>query len=249
MREGSTDTAGSLDLSDRIRRLWLAPGQPVETVVDLQRAGGTSLQGLARIVTDPSVDFRIRSSAVWVLGRLRKLGPFKKAEALQPLLVALADSNHLLRGEAARSFGVLRDARATGRLIKVMRGDLDAMVRQSAAQALGNLATPRAILALRRVLLDPSQDASLRGAAAEALGSCFAHESVAELIAALKDPSPEVRFWSAYALGCMKVKSAVVELKRLAAEDDAEVPGWWSVSTEAASALAEIRGEVSPLES
>ncbi|HEV2415134.1 MAG TPA: HEAT repeat domain-containing protein [Candidatus Dormibacteraeota bacterium] len=201
---------------------------------------------MARIVTDPSVDFRIRSSAVWVLGRLKKLGPFKKADALQPLLVALADSNHFLRGEAARSLGVLRDTRATARLIQVMRGDLDAMVRQSAAQALGSLGRPKAIRALREVIKDQGQDSGLRGTAAEALGSCFAYESAAELVAGLSDLSPEVRFWSAYALGAMKVKSAVAELKRLAAEDDAEVPGWWSVSREAARAIAEIRGEASP---
>jgi HEAT repeat protein len=77
--------------------------------------------------------------------------------------------------------------------------------------------------------------------AAESLAYCFAHEAVRDLIAGLHDQTPEVRFWSAFALGFMKAKPALVELERLATTDDAEVPGWWSVSKEAAWAIAEIK--------
>ncbi len=232
MQTKASDLTVSSDLSDRIRRIWMGPEQPEEAVASLKDVKGTSLEGLVRVATDPSVDLEVRSSAVWLLGRLKMLGSFKKAEALYPLLGALADRNP----------GVLSDRRAAGRLIEVMHGDPDAMARQLAAQSLGELHSPKAIRALREVFTDQGQESRLRGAAAEALGASFTYESVPELVAGLTDPSPEVRFWSAYAVGFMKVESAVPELERLVSGDDAEVPGWWSVSKEAAWAIAEIRG-------
>jgi HEAT repeat protein len=49
------------------------------------------------------------------------------------------------------------------------------------------------------------------------------------LINGLDDASMEVRFWSAFALGEMKVRKAANKLERLAAKDD-EVFTWWVVS-------------------
>jgi HEAT repeat protein len=233
--------SGSSDLSDRIRIAWLVPGQREDVVADLQEVGGTSIAGLARIATDQSSDIEIRSSAVWLLGRLKKLGRFKNNEALHPLLAVLGDPNESLRRDAAQALGVLRDRRATAALIHAMLRDPDSMARQLAAQSLGDLGSPKAIRALRGVLTDRSQEPSLRGATAEALGGSFAFDSTAELIAGLRDRSPEVRFWSAYALGFMRVESALPELERISSGDDAEVPGWWSVSKEAVWAIAEIR--------
>ena len=231
----------SSDLSDRIRSTWLVPGQTNDVIADLQEVGGTSLAGLARIATDQSSDVEIRSSAVWLLGRLKKLGPFKNNEALDPLLTVLGDPNESLRRDAALALGVLRDRRATAKLIQAMLGDPDSMVRKLAAKSLGDLGSPKGIKALRGVLTDQSQDPNLRGATAEALGASFAFDSTGELIAGLSDRAPEVRFWSAYALGFMRVESALPELERLSSGDDAEVPGWWSVSREAVWAIAEIR--------
>ena len=53
----------------------------------------------------------------------------------------------------------------------------------------------------------------------------------------LRDPAPEVRFWSAFAQGWLRDPRALPELRRLAAEDTAEVPGWWSVGKEAADTI------------
>jgi HEAT repeat protein len=228
-------------LSEGIRRIWLATGQPEDTLARLQKAGGTSLPGLATITADPSLDFEVRSSAVWVLGRVMKLGRHKKSDALAPLLAALGDPNKWLRGAAAQALGVLHDRRARSRLIEVMRTDPEIHVRTFAAHALGDLNGPRAIEALRQVLGNQDEDPNVRGMAAESLAYCFAREAVRDLIAGLHDRTPEVRFWSAFALGFMKAKPALLELERLASRDGAEVPGWWSVSKEAAWAIAEIK--------
>jgi len=192
------------------------------------------------MATDKRVALTTRSSAVWLLGRVKQLGSFHKSEALQPLLAALVDPHASLRCDAAQALGVLGDRRATSNLVQAMLGDPDNMVRQLAAQSLGHLGSPKAILALRHVFNDPQQDAGVRGAAAEALGASFTFDSADELIAGLGDPVAEVRFWSAYALGFMRVEAALPELQRLAAADHAEVTGWWSISKEAMWAIGEI---------
>lgn len=230
----------SRDLSESIERIWLGPGRPKDLVANLRRAGGTSIDALGVIATNESVTLSIRASAVWLLGRLKQLGSFRKTEALQPLLTVLVGPHESLRREAAQALGVLRDQRATGDLVQAMVGDPDTMVGELAAQSLGNLGSPKAILALREVFNDPKQDPSVRGAAAEALGASFTFDCASELISGLSDRADEVRFWSAYALGFMRIKDALPELERLASTDDAEVPGWWSVSKEAAWAIAQI---------
>ena len=61
--------------------------------------------------------------------------------------------------------------------------------------------------------------------------------AVEPLIAMLRDPSPEVRFWSDFAHGWPRDPQALPEPRRLAVEDTAEVPGWWSVGKEAADTI------------
>jgi HEAT repeat protein len=65
------------------------------------------------------------------------------------------------------------------------------------------------------------------------------------LINGLGDTSVEVRFWSAFALGELKVRRAVNKLEKLVAKDDEILPGWWSVSKEASDALDRIRSKSS----
>ena len=190
---------------------------------------------MARMAADPALDVSLRSLAIWALGRQMT------DKARRPLIAALADPDTSLRGEAARSLGVLGARRAAGRLIQVMRGGPDASVRMFAAHALGSLCGPKAVSALREVLANQGEEAKVRGEAAESLGGCFASEAIPDLIAALKDQSPEVRFWSAYALGQVRAESAVAALETMASSDDAVVPGWWSVAKEAAGAIEEIR--------
>jgi len=189
------------------------------------------------MAANPALDGSLRSLAIWALVRQ------KTYKARRPLIAALADPDISLRGEAARSLGVLGARRAAGRLIQVMRGDPDASVRMFAAHALGSLCGPKGVSALREVLANQGEEAKVRGEAAESLGGCFASEAIPDLIAALKDQSPEVRFWSAYALGHMKAESALAALESLAASDHALVPGWWSVAREAADSIEIIRSD------
>jgi HEAT repeat protein len=112
--------------------------------------------------------------------------------------------------------------------------------RKFAAYALGDIGGKRAVAALRATVANRQEDAEVRGMAAEQLGASFAWVAVPDLIARLRDTTPEVRFWSAYALGFLRVREASRTLERLAKTDYARVPGWWTVKREARWALKEI---------
>ena len=117
-----------------------------------------------------------------------------------------------------------------------MREDTEVRVRDAAAYTLGNLKGKRAGSALRRVLANHDEAGVIRGTAAEHL-AWFNPAPRAQLIAGLRDETADVRFWCAYAMAIMRVKSSLPTLRRLAARDRARVRGWWSVAREARWAI------------
>jgi HEAT repeat protein len=76
--------------------------------------------------------------------------------------------------------------------------------------------------------------------AIEAIAKTGDISAIPRLIEMLSDLSAEVRFWSTFALGSFGAVEAIPELTRLANTDHEVVPGWHSVSQEAADALANI---------
>lgn len=145
-------------------------------------------------------------------------------------------------------------------MVAMLREHPNPNVREAAAYglrdyALDNERTTRAIPPLLGVLGNASEEARIRGAAAESVGCIlmFAdrrrkifRQAVRVLIDALRDPSPEVRFWSAYALGSMRARAALDELRRVATTDEAMCPRWWLLRDEAADAIAQILGQPWP---
>jgi HEAT repeat protein/beta-lactamase regulating signal transducer with metallopeptidase domain len=124
-------------------------------------------------------------------------------------------------------------ARAVAALIPTLR-DADADVRQTAAQALGELGDPRAVEALMRALrTDPV--AGVRQMAAWALGEIEDTRAVPALGEAVRgDASPDVREMAAWALGEIESPNAIDPL-RAALRDSS--PG---VRAKAVWALGEI---------
>ncbi|MEP6755994.1 MAG: HEAT repeat domain-containing protein [Chthonomonadales bacterium] len=66
-------------------------------------------------------------------------------------------------------------------------------------------------------------------------------EALNVMLWAAKSEIPEIRFWAAYSLGQIGDPSARPILKKMIAEDTAEVEGWWSVQREARHALTFVR--------
>jgi HEAT repeat protein len=180
-----------------------------------------------------------RAAACWLLG-------FASEErVLGPLVAALRDPDPPVRCAAARALGALDSPRAVPALIAVLQTDSSPDARTDAAYALGLIGDDRAVEPLLAKLADPVEDPRVRGFAAEALVGPGARRAVPALIAALDDPSVEVRFWAAFALGQLRDPAALAPLERLARTDEATLPGWWSVSDEAAAAIESIRARPS----
>jgi HEAT repeat protein len=108
---------------------------------------------------------------------------------------------------------------------------------------------------LLAVLGNDAEQVRIREAAAESVGFIlmFAdrrckifRKATRVLVDVLRDPAPEVRFWAAYALGAMRARLALDDLRRVATTDEATCPDWWLVRDEPADAIASILGQPTP---
>ncbi|MQY53762.1 MAG: hypothetical protein GH149_00455 [Methanosarcinales archaeon] len=118
--------------------------------------------------------------------------------------------DELLSGDPRKIEGALNKIKRNPKLlddeiITKLMDDRDKNVRGKAAEALGIIKNPKAVVALIEAL-KKDEEASVRGEAAGALGSIGDAEAVASLKEALKDRSPTVRLYAKNALDEIKTK-------------------------------------------
>jgi HEAT repeat protein len=203
----------------------------------LLSAGGDSYQALIYLIEDPNSDENIKAIACWVLGKL------KHKSSVAALLKAFDREEPNVTWEAAKALGCIRSKRAIKPLISALLQNKDVEKRAASAYVLGILRDRRATETLLGVLKNKCEQPKVRGHAAEAL-AWFGdrRKSVIDaLMSGLGDTSVEVRFWSVFALGELKIKRAAGELEKLSARDNEVLLGWWSVSEEASNALGRIK--------
>jgi HEAT repeat protein len=200
----------------------------------LANAHAGSYEALLELVRTSGVDLKARIIACWILGKLRN------KKAAQALLVAFQDQDTNLLWEAAKALSSLGSKRAVNPLITALLKAPSAERRAAAAYALGHLQDKRAIDPLLKVLNTTEEEARVRGHVAEALAKFKDPQIVGPLIKALKDKAPEVRFWSAYALGQFGDRRALPKLKYLVQNDHTHLPNWWKISEEASKAIHNI---------
>ncbi len=207
-----------------------------EDLAQLLSLGANSLGSLIAILKNQNVEGDIRLLACWILGQLGD------KRSVRALLEVFSGQNISLSVEAAKSLGILKSKRAVPVLIEELSRGNDVDKRAASAYALGLLLDERAIDPLVSVLNNTNDSPKVRGRVAETLVWFGKRRKrvVDALINGLEDASVEVRFWSAFAIGELKVSRAVNKLERLVAEDDEVLPGWWSVSREASNALDRI---------
>jgi HEAT repeat protein len=148
---------------------------------------------------------------------------------------------------AAQALVETRGRRVRQGLERLLASHERAEVRAKAAWALGfHPQGPQATGSLLQTLGDRDEEADVRAHAAEALGHLAdrlgEHERdvLGALLHSLRDASPEVRFWSAFALGNLGDEAAIPALELLAARDEESVPGWWSIRKEANDSIKQI---------
>lgn len=209
-------------------------GQDIHTLLS---AGVYSYQALICLIEDPNSDESIKTIACWVLGKL------KHKNSVAPLLKAFDRGGPSVTWEAAKALGRIRSKRAIKPLINALLQGKEVERRAASAYVLGILRDRRATEALLNVLQNKDEQPIVRGHAAEALAWFGDRRKrvIDALMSGLEDTSVEVRFWSAFALGELKIKRAADELEKLSVKDNEVLHGWWSVSEEASNALDRIK--------
>jgi HEAT repeat protein len=230
----------------------MAPGAKMTAMGAAGRAGtggraelldiAGRLQALA---ADGSAAHLVRLKALNALGGLGTKGVTPGVAR-----ILLEDADPAIRQEAAGCLGLCGGRSALRPLVKAMTSDEDRRVRNAATWAIGFLGDERAVPRLLGVLGNSNESGSVRASAAEAIGHMekrppFA-ETTAGLLAGLRDRDIEVRFWCAFALGCVGDADVIPELERLARGDRCKLDGWWSVRREARDAIRSIRDREKP---
>jgi|GEM_PF-986014 len=172
----------------------------------------TAIGVMTKTRSKRAVEFLLDSlqndSVPWVrVKSILGLGDLKDTRAVEPLLVALSDSNDRVRAGVAQALGELKDARAVEPLINAL-SDEDWNVQAKAAWALGDLGDS-AVEPLINALSD--EDSNVRVVAALALGR-LGESAFEPLLAALNADDKEVRAGAARALGDLKDARAVEPL-------------------------------------
>ena len=153
--------------------------------------------------------------------------------AVKSLIADLKDKDPLVRSNAVKALGAIKDPRAVEPLIAVL-DDKEPLIQRQAVKALGRINDLRAVEPLIGVLEDREKKPYVRMSAAEALGSMGDSRAVEPLVTALSDPYWEVRGHAAEALGRIKDPRAVEPLIVALKDQDATVRG------NAADGLAKI---------
>lgn len=148
---------------------------------------------------------------------LRALRELRFADAFEPALQALADTQAELRLEAVAVLGWLKDAAALAPLAALAANDANAEVRRAAVGAIGFAgADDQAVLgALLAALRDETWQ--VREEAATTLGKLRAGAAREPLVAALDDAYWQVRLRAARALGQLRDAKAAPAVAALLA--------------------------------
>ena len=133
------------------------------------------------------------------------------------MLELLDSDNTTQRMQAARAFCDIEEPQAIDRLIKLLFDEC-ALVRVSAAYALGRNSSPRAVEPLIDAL-NLDWNGYVRKGAAWALGNAKDERALPILIDVLKNDITAVRLWAASALGQLCLPASVEPLVEALADD------------------------------
>jgi HEAT repeat protein len=219
---------------------------------ELARTGAQTVADLHALLDGDDVTRRARSA--YVLG---KVGD-RRWTARRLLEVLARPEDHGVRRVVAFSLTWL-DAPSTRReLVRLLRNDPDADVRENAAFALGFMRGGlREIQALADVLDDRAQSVDLRRQAANALGGTgswlwfdrrLRRAAIPVLLRVLRDSDPEIRATAAFNLGNIGRKTEIPVLERLTTDNSSVRERWemHSVAEVAERAITRIQRHRAP---
>jgi HEAT repeat protein/predicted NACHT family NTPase len=208
VRGMAVDTLGIIGSEDTVMQVAECLRDPHSTVrwkaahalgyIASDKAVGPLLEALS------DQDSAVRWSAAMALRNI----PSEKA--VDRLVNALSDSNADVRYHAASALGQIGSDRAVEPLIMLLTSDADPKSRSSAAYALSNIKSKKALVPLIECLADP--DPQVRTGVAYALGSTYSEEAIGPLTERFGDDVPGVREAVAVALGRIGSEKALPQL-------------------------------------
>jgi HEAT repeat protein len=233
-----------MTLRDRIGKA--VSRMPAEDAAAIRRdletvgqAGINSVEQLVEAIGDRNREHAIRLLACSLVAHLKERSA---ATALARALAAEDDAG--LAFEAAKALIQIRAKNTAPPLVRVLEDRNSSPDQKSAAAyTLGWLGVPNTVPALRAAAMNLDLDAGVRGHAVEALGVMQARDAVSDLISLLSDASPEVRYWTAYALGQIGDPESIPALERMASSDVAVLSWDRSLKQEALDARESIRAK------
>jgi HEAT repeat protein len=210
-------------------------------VGDFQRLvenGLRSEDDLPRMIFDSSLDPSSRASACWFLARL---APRRVSSPV--LLRAFVESAAPVRGEAARSLGVIRNRKVLPTLIGLALYDPEPSVREFSVEALGLIQDRRALETLQFIAKNEDESLGLRGLAVEQLGrlGVSGPEVIETVKSLLQHKHAEISFWAIYALGELGNESEVPALEKVAEGDSRTLQPYGTLRDEALQSIETIR--------
>ena len=149
-----------------------------------------------------------RLEAIWAFGDTTL------ESSAKPLIAALLDGEWQVRSEAVMALGLLKKPSTLSALIKALKSDEIAFVRQVAATAIGAIGTPECVPSLIDALRY-DEEAMVRASAAIALGYIDDPQRQKPLIVALLDIHQDVRATAAEAIGTLKDPEMIKFLRPL----------------------------------
>jgi len=159
-------------------------------ILALRRIGAPAIGSLVRELNSPEVLMR-RGAAAALVGS-------DTPRVTGALASSLHDEDSKVRASAALALGWEANLDGVAPLVAAL-SDPSWEVVDAAVEALAEVGV-RAMGRLQNVLRDPAQSLTVRYQVARAVAG-MGHPAITALVAALSEPNPEVRKWSAVALG------------------------------------------------
>lgn len=155
------------------------------------------------------------------LEKLRRREGRADAQALRD--AAKAEKDPVLKIRALQALAASDDPSAVADLLAALSSEPDPMVRQAAAQQLGNFVQDPAVVTALASGLDKDRSAEVRGACALGLALSDTPAAAAALEKAAGDPDPALRRQSAFSLGRHKSPRARAAVEKLRSDPDPSV--------------------------
>jgi HEAT repeat protein len=182
----------------------------------------SAVEPLVKVLSDEDRD--VRQKAARALGRI---GDGKAASTLDELWKK--DSHGVVRAYAASAVVKLNGSEAALEfLLRQLRSGEDSQARSSAASALGDTDSKKAVEPLIHALEDPEKN--VRICAIQSLGEIGDEKALETLALGLKDSDSSIRRYAAQSLGHIKDKRAIEALVQALQDKDDDVR-WHAVES------------------